>query len=56
MAENKSKLGWILGGVGALVFACFVFYLVDPRWFGERFIHFDAARKVRHLRERGAAT
>jgi hypothetical protein len=43
--EKPSKVGWVMGGIGVVFFAVFIFYSVNPRWFGERFIHFAGSIK-----------
>jgi hypothetical protein len=45
--EKTSKAGWVLAGIGTVLFGVFIFYLYNPRWFGERFVHFDGA--IKHL-------
>ncbi|GEM_PF-2866214 len=46
MQAKKSVGGWVLLVVGALLLGLILFYLWNPRFFGERFIHFDGSVKT----------
>jgi len=50
--KPRKLIGWSLGSLGAILLAGLLFYVFNPRWFGERYIHFDGA--VSSLRPLGS--